>query len=49
MNRSFRLTLTGIAAVGLTVASASHFLFGQQRTTNLEIDLPEVVRSEGGL
>ena len=29
--------------MGLTVASASHFLFGQQRTTNLEIDLPEVV------
>ena len=40
MDGSSRLTLTGIALVGLTVATASNFSFGQQRTTNLEIDLP---------
>jgi hypothetical protein len=43
MDRISRLTLTSIALVGLTVATASTFSFGQQRTTNLEIDLPEVV------
>ena len=43
MDGSSRLTLTSIALVGLTVATASNFSVGQQRTTNLEIDLPEVV------
>ena len=43
MDGSSRLTLTSIALVGLTAATASNFSVGQQRTTNLEIDLPEVV------
>jgi hypothetical protein len=43
MDGSSRLTVTSIALVGLTVATASNFSFGQQQTTNLEIDIPEVV------
>jgi len=42
MNRISRLTLI-VALLGLTVASASTFSIGQQQTTRLEIDLPEVV------
>ena len=42
MNRISRLTLI-IALLGLTVVSASRFSLGQQQTTRLEIDLPEVV------
>ena len=42
MTRISRLTLI-IALLGLTVAGASRFSLGQQQTTRLEIDLPEVV------